>query len=303
MVILIGIGSCSKQIWKLKLENNTNATNKKVINNIIISKTNNNTETNLLITSLVSKYNNKQILYDMDNINDGLETNYHLVSSFQIPDLKKSKTLNILLDFKCDQKYYYLPKQWTYTLTTYSTSNSSTTSLRGGSTFSSSKPSRSERKINVKNIKGENNYTIDCKLKLNENNYVKFSEKITDIPDRKKLYLNHPLNVVINSAVEYIDDKLSIGSKRYAEFDTIFYNFDYKVHRSLINRSYNKVINRLSELESKKENRTHEFYYTLGLTYHLIGNLNLAKKYYLMSFDLYDDQEVNYPELALRLIK
>ena len=81
------------------------------------------------------------------------------------------------------------------------------------------------------------------------------------------------------------------------------YNFDYKVHRSLINRSYNKVINRLSELESKKENRTHEFYYTLGLTYHLIGNLNLAKKYYLMSFDLYDDQEVNYPELALRLIK
>ena len=93
LVILIGIGSCSNQIWKLKLENNTNATNKKVINNIIISKTNNNTETNLLITSLVSKYNNKQILYDMVNINNGLQTNYHLVSSFQIPDLKKSKYL------------------------------------------------------------------------------------------------------------------------------------------------------------------------------------------------------------------
>ena len=301
MAILIGIGSCSDQIWKLKLENNTLGTNKNVINNIIISKKYDNTESNLLLTALVAKYSDKQILYDKENIRNGLKTNYHLVSSFQIPNLKKSETLNVLLDFKCDQKYFYLPKQWTYTLTTYSTSHSSTTSLRS-STSSPSQRSRSERKVNIKNIKGENNYTIDCKLKFNENNYLKFSDKITDIPDEPKNYVNHPLSLVINSAVDYIDDKLAIGSKKYSEFDTIFYNFDYKVHRSLINRSYHKVVNRISELESIKENRTHELYYTLGLSYHLIGNLKLAKKYYLTSIDLYSDQEINYPELALKFI-
>ena len=84
-------------------------------------------------------------------------------------------------------------------------------------------------------------------LLVNGNNYVNFSEKITQQLSYKIKYdVNHPLNLVINSAVEYIDDKLSIGSKKYAEFDTIFYNFDYKVHRSLINRSYKKVINLLS---------------------------------------------------------
>ena len=64
----------------------------------------------------------------------------------------------------------------------------------------------------------------------------------------EKLYVNHPLNLVINSAIDYIEDKLSIGAKKYTEFDTIFYNFDYKVHRSLINRSYDRAINRLTML-------------------------------------------------------
>ena len=31
--------------------------------------------------------------------------------------------------------------------------------------------------------------------------------------------------------------------------------------------------------------------------------ISMIGLYYLMSFDLYDDQETNYPELALKFIK
>jgi hypothetical protein len=305
-VLLIGIGGCSEQIWKLQLENNTNVYSDNDTKNIIITKTNNNTETNLLITSLASKYSKRIAIYDKDNINNGLETNYLFASSFSIPNFKKSETQNIIIDFKCVRKYSFLPHDVTYTLKQYSRS-SSYTSSRSGTSSPPSNINSTERVVDVNNIKGKFNYTIDCKLKLNEDNYRSVDFKIVDIVDRDKNYanhpLNHPLNQLINSVVDYIDKKLSLNEKSYSDFETIFYNFDYKVHRFLINRSYDKSINRLSLLESNKENKTHELYYTLGLTYHLIGNLNLAKKYYLKSLDLYDGQEVNYPELALKLIK
>ena len=94
------------------------------------------------------------------------------------------------------------------------------------------------------------------------------------------------------------------GEYNSLDYDEVIINIiEVNTPPALDDIELNYIINRLSELESNKEYQTHEFYYTLGLTYHLIGNLKLAKKYYLISSDLYDDQEVNYPELGLKLIK
>ena len=93
---------------------------------------------------------------------------------------------------------------------------------------------------------------------------------------------------------------LGYDSLEYREFCNCLLNNIVKIELS-----YSEFLFRdldTNELESIKENRTHELYYTLGLSYHLIGNLKLAKKYYLTSIDLYSDQEINYPELALKFI-
>ena len=91
-VILIGTGGCSEQIWKIKIQK-INTKNNNNINNLVF-KTKNNFESKLLINSLSGKYNNYNI-YDFDNIKNGLDTNYPIVSSFKIPDLQE-RTLTSL---------------------------------------------------------------------------------------------------------------------------------------------------------------------------------------------------------------
>ena len=338
MVILIGIGSCSKQIWKLKLESKTSKTVSTDIDKIVFHKKKNNFETNILINSLAGKYNN-YIVYDSENIKNGLRTNYPIVSSFQIRNLEDTQTLHISLDFHCNEKHYFQEKEWNYKLTTFSRSSSTYTTTKT-STRSGGKVNESSRNKTITNKKGQRIYKGVCRLVFSNenvnNNYSKeFTFEIADTPEihlhtlrtryasaeykvwskllglnldddfsksEEKNSIEHPLNQVINDAVEFVSNKLTLNVKKYNEFQTVFYDFDNKVHRSLINKSYDKAINRLISLESNKEYQTHELYYLLGLTYHLKGNLKLSKTYYLKSIDLYEDQEINYPKLALKLI-
>ena len=327
-MILIGTGGCSKQIWKIKIQKiNTNNNNNNYKN--LVFKTKNNFESKLLINSLAGKYHNYKI-YDFENIKNGLDTHYTIASSFKIPDLQERNTVFVNIDFNCHENLTFLKKTLNYNLSKYTNTSTTRTTLKS-STRTGGKYNKTERNITVTNQQGIKLYKIDCFLIFNkefsnENFSNKFSVEYTNVPEihlqtqqynpivNPLLHLNtdhefkqspkeefviHPLNIIIDRASEFFVSNELIKSTKYVEFDTVFYDFDYKVHRLLINRSYDKALNRLIFLESNKEYQTHELYYLLGLTYHLKGNLKQAKTYYLKSIDLYEDQDINYPKLAL----